>query len=61
MLVVVFMSTCPPTREIRNASRGGNPRELGNWDTLREKLDSAYYELRVGGEGSINVSFAKGQ
>jgi hypothetical protein len=37
------------------SSRGGNPRELVNFDTLRVTLGGQPYEIRIGGEGSIGV------
>jgi hypothetical protein len=46
---------CAPVEQFRNATRGGNPRELGNWDTVRMRLGGRSYELRIGGEGNITV------
>ncbi|MEO8621468.1 MAG: hypothetical protein ABI625_10410 [bacterium] len=48
--------SCANVEQMRNTSRGGNPRELMNWDTMRATLGAHQYDLRVGGEGSINVS-----
>jgi hypothetical protein len=48
-------AACQPVQELRNASRGGNPRELVNWDTLRMRLGGHDYEMRIGGEGDIGV------
>ena len=50
-------ANCADVEEISNASRGGNPRELMNWDTMRERLGTSRYEMRIGGEGSINIGF----
>jgi hypothetical protein len=49
-------ASCANVEDMRNTSRGGNPRELMNWDTMRETLGAHQYDLRIGGEGSINVS-----
>jgi hypothetical protein len=51
----VVDAACRPVRELRNTSRGGDPRELLNWDTVRLRLDGRDYDLRIGGEGSIGV------
>lgn len=48
---------CANVEEMRNTSRGGNPRELLNWDTLRETLGAHQYDLRIGGDGNINVGY----
>ncbi|MEO5815986.1 MAG: hypothetical protein ABIT20_11975 [Gemmatimonadaceae bacterium] len=48
---------CAEVTAMRNTSRGGNPRELQNWDTLREKLGPHEYDVRIGGEGNINVGY----
>ena len=47
---------CRAVREVRNASRGGNPRELVNWDTARLRLGGREYDLRIGGEGNVTVA-----
>jgi hypothetical protein len=46
---------CRPVRELRNTGRGGDPRELLNWDTVRLRLGGREYDLRVGGEGTVGV------
>jgi hypothetical protein len=46
---------CTKVEELQNPSRGGNPRELVNFDTLRVTLGGQPYEIRIGGEGSIGV------
>lgn len=46
---------CQPVTELRNASRGGDPRALTSWDTLWMRLGATAYRMRVGGEGSITV------
>ncbi len=48
---------CANVEDVHNFSRGGSPRELQNWDTLRETLGAHLYDLRIGGEGNINVGF----
>jgi hypothetical protein len=50
---------CSDVQEMRNDSRGGNPRELQNWDTVRLSLGSHQYDLRIGGEGNISVVFTR--
>jgi hypothetical protein len=49
---------CHPI-EGRNASRGGDPRSLVNFDSLRLRLGAHEYDLRVGGEGDIEVTFSR--
>jgi hypothetical protein len=49
---------CANVEQMRN-SRGGNPRDLMNWDTLRATLGAHQYDLRIGGEGNITVSFTR--
>jgi hypothetical protein len=51
----VVDAACRPVRELRNASRGGDPRALLNWDTVRLRLGAHEYDLRIGGEGSMGV------
>ena len=48
-------AACAPVEQLRNVSRGGNPRELVNWDTVRMRLGEHEYELRIGGEAGISV------
>jgi hypothetical protein len=55
----VLDAACAPVSDLRNVSRGGNPRELINWDSLRMKVGAGEYELRLGGEGSIGASFTR--
>jgi hypothetical protein len=50
---------CTDVQEMRNESRGGNPRELQNWDTVRLSLGAHQYDLRIGGEGNISVVFTR--
>jgi hypothetical protein len=52
---------CSTIEDIRNASRGGNPRELVNWDNLGVTLGGKKYELTIGGEVSIGVNFSRTQ
>ncbi|HEU0012260.1 MAG TPA: hypothetical protein VFQ45_01180 [Longimicrobium sp.] len=47
---------CQPVREMRNTSRGGDGRQLLNWDTVRLRLGEHEYDLRIGGEGNITVA-----
>ncbi|MEP7001872.1 MAG: hypothetical protein ABI969_15400 [bacterium] len=49
-------ASCANVEQMRNTSVGGNPRELMNWNTMRATLGAHEYDLRIGGEGSINVS-----
>jgi hypothetical protein len=51
----VVDAACRPVRALRNTSRGGDPRELVNWDTVRLQLGGRAYDLRIGGEGAIGV------
>jgi hypothetical protein len=45
---------------LSNASRGGDPRSLPNWDTLRLRLGQHDYSLRIGAEEQIRVgSFSR--
>lgn len=48
-----------PVEELQNTSRGGNPQELLNWDTLRLRLGGYEYDLRIGGEGDIGANFTR--
>lgn len=50
-----FDASCAPLTDLRNSSRGGNPHELVNWDTLRLTLGGNSYDLRIGGDGDITV------
>lgn len=50
-------ASCRQVDEIRNLTRGGNPRELQNWDTAAMRFDGREYNLRIGGEGSIGVNY----
>ncbi len=50
---------CATVREIRNQSRGEDPRVLVNWDTFRQTLGGHQYDLRIGGEQGVSVSFAR--
>jgi hypothetical protein len=52
---VVVDAACRVVTDVRNMTRGGNPRELINWDTARIRLGEHQYEVRVGGEGSVVV------
>ena len=45
---------CQPAA-LRNASRGGDPRNLVNWDTLRLRLGGVDYDLRLGAEQQVEV------
>jgi hypothetical protein len=49
--------SCQPVEELANASRGGNPRELQNWDTARMRFGERTYDMRIGGEGEIGILF----
>ena len=48
---------CQPVTELRNASRGGDPRALTNWDTLWMRLGGNAYEMRIGGEGNVTIGY----
>ena len=48
---------CRTVTELENLSRGGDPRALQNWDTLRLRLGARRYDVRLGGEGEITVGF----
>lgn len=50
---------CIPVTAMANSSRGGNPKELVNWDTLRITLGAHKYDIRLGGEGNISVSVTR--
>jgi hypothetical protein len=51
----VVDAACRPVGALRNTSRGGDPRALLNWDTVRLRFDGREYDLRIGGEGAIGV------
>jgi hypothetical protein len=52
-------ATCEPA-PLRNTTRGGDPRNLPNWDTLRLRLGEVDYDLRLGAEQHVEVgSFAR--
>jgi hypothetical protein len=55
----VVDAACRPVSEVRNTSRGGDPRALINWDTVRLRLGGHEYDLRIGGEGSIGGNFTR--
>jgi hypothetical protein len=48
---------CAKVDELENPGRGGNPRELQNFDALRITLAGQQYDLRIGGEGSIGIGY----
>jgi hypothetical protein len=50
---------CAPVTSMANGSRGGNPKELINWDTLRITLGAHKYDIRIGGEGNISVAVTR--
>lgn len=54
-------AACAPLAEgtLRNVSRGGDPRALKNWDTVRVRLGGREYDLRIGGEGNIGVNLTR--
>lgn len=49
--------SCQAVDELANASRGGNARELQNWDTARMRLGAHRYDMRIGGEGEIGILY----
>ena len=49
---------CRPAR-LRNESRGGDPRNLTNWDVLRLRLGAHDYDLRVGAEQRLEAGFSR--
>lgn len=46
---------CASLTGTRNASRGGDPTALTNWDTFHFRSAGREYDVRVGGEGGISV------
>jgi hypothetical protein len=48
---------CRAAAELENLSRGGDPRAMQNWDTIRLRLGARRYDIRLGGEGDVNVEF----
>lgn len=56
-LEAVVDARCADVEEVENVSRGGDPRALPNWDTVRLRLGGRRYDLRVGGEGDIGVGY----
>ena len=52
---------CATVTTMVNSSRGGNPKELINWDTLRITFGAHKYDIRVGGEGNISVSVTRSE
>ena len=56
----VVDATCAPVETFRNASRGGDPRVLQNWDTVEVKFGALTYALRLGYDsGTIGASFGR--
>jgi hypothetical protein len=51
----VVDAACRPVERLRNTSRGGDPRELVNWDTVRLHFGDHDYDLRVGGNGDVQA------
>ena len=54
-LEAVLDASCNEAEDLKNVSRGGDPRALVNWDTVRMRLGDRSYDLRIGGEGEIGV------
>ena len=50
---------CTTVQDLHNAAQGGDPRRLHNWDVLAATFGADAYELRIGGEGNINVAHFK--
>lgn len=50
---------CATVTTMANGSRGGNPKELINWDTLRITFGDHKYNIRIGGEGNISVAVTR--
>jgi len=48
---------CKTVEEYSNIARGGDKHVLQNYDTLRVRLGSALYEMRLGGGGTIELDF----
>jgi hypothetical protein len=48
---------CKTTEEYSNATQGGDKHVLQNYDTLRLALGGAYYDLRLGGDTTIWLTF----
>jgi hypothetical protein len=48
---------CEPLEPVANTSRGGNPRVLQNWDTVRLRFDDALYDLRIGASSDIELNY----
>ena len=52
-------ASCQPAA-LHNTSRGGDPRTLTNWDTLRLRLGAADYHLRIGTGGEqVRLNFSR--
>ena len=50
-------AACRDVDRLVNVSRGGDPRALQNWDTVRIQFGEREYDLRIGGEGEIGVGY----
>jgi hypothetical protein len=57
--MLVVDAGCRAVDDVRNVSRGGNPRELINWDRARMRLGEHQYEMRIGGDGNVRASFTR--
>jgi hypothetical protein len=51
----ILVGSCAAPTRMQNFGRGGDPRDLVNWDTLSFWIGEREYSIRIGGEGSINV------
>lgn len=51
----VFDGECRAVSDLENAKRGGDPKVLQNWDTLRFRMNGTAYEARFGYGSDIGV------
>lgn len=53
----IIDASCQPVEQYENASRGGDKRNMQNWDTLQMTINAQSYSLRLGySEGEVVVN-----
>ena len=53
----VVDARCAAVEPVENVDRGGDPRALQNWDTVRLRLDDRFYDMRIGASSDVRVNF----
>lgn len=56
-ILSVVEADCSPVEPVENVSRGGDPHFLENWDVVRLQFKDAFYDLRIGADSDIELSY----